>query len=77
MQAEWWHWAVSGIALLLAELAVPVRVLVWFGLSALAVALATALLPELGLETQLAAWLSLAFLLVIVWFRILRRTSSI
>ena len=72
MQAEWWHWAVSGIALLLAELAVPAFVLVWFGLGALLVALATALLPELGLTVQLAMWLVLSVALVVAWFKIFR-----
>ena len=72
MQAEWWHWAVSGIALLLAELAVPAFVLVWFGLGALLVALATAVLPELGLTVQLAAWLVLSLALVVGWFKIFR-----
>ena len=72
MQAEWWHWAVSGIALLLAELAVPAFVLIWFGIGALLVALATALLPELGLTVQLAMWLVLSLALVVIWFKIFR-----
>ena len=72
MQAEWWHWAVSGIALLLAELAVPAFVLVWFGLGALLVALATALLPELGLTVQLASWLILSLALVVLWFKMFK-----
>ena len=72
MQAEWWHWAVSGIALLLAELAVPAFVLIWFGLGALLVALATALLPEMGLTVQLAGWLVLSLALVVAWFKIFR-----
>jgi signal peptidase I len=42
MQPEWWHWAVSGIVLILAELVVPAFVLVWFGLGALLVALVVA-----------------------------------
>ena len=72
MQLEWWHWAVSGIALLLAELAVPAFVLVWFGLGAMLVALATALLPELGATAQLSAWLLLSLALVVAWFKIFR-----
>jgi len=75
MQAEWWHWAVSGIVLLLAELAVPAFVLVWFGLGALLVALATALLPELGLTTQLSYWLILSVALVVLWFKIFRPSA--
>jgi len=75
MQAEWWHWAVSGIVLLLAELAVPAFVLIWFGLGALLVALATALLPELGLTTQLTYWLILSVALVVLWFKIFRPSA--
>ena len=75
MQAEWWHWAVSGIALLLAELAVPAFVLVWFGLGALLVALATVLLPEMGLTVQLAIWLVLSVALVVLWFKIFKRNK--
>ncbi|MDD5177240.1 MAG: hypothetical protein PHQ05_12550 [Sterolibacterium sp.] len=37
MQLDWWQWAVAGIALILAELAVPAFVLVWFGLGGLVV----------------------------------------
>ena len=57
MQPEWWHWAVAGIVLILAELAVPAFVLVWFGLGALLVALLTAVV-EIGLTAQLATWLA-------------------
>ncbi len=35
MEMEWWQWAVAGIVLVLAELAVPAFVLIWFGLGAL------------------------------------------
>ena len=48
MQPEWWHWAVAGIVLILAELAVPAFVLVWFGLGALIVALIVGRLERTG-----------------------------
>ncbi|HEY6897241.1 MAG TPA: NfeD family protein, partial [Rhodocyclaceae bacterium] len=57
MAAEWWHWAVAGLALMLAELAVPAFVLVWFGLGALLVGLALAIIPTLGTTAQLSLWL--------------------
>ena len=37
MELAWWHWAVGGIVLIVAELVVPSFVLIWFGLGALAV----------------------------------------
>ena len=72
MQPEWWHWAVAGIALVLAELAVPAFVLVWFGLGALVLAAILALSPQIGLTTQLAIWLVLSVGLVALWFRLFK-----
>ncbi len=72
MQPEWWHWAVAGMALILAELAVPAFVLVWFGLGALQVALIVAVAPDIGLTMQLAIWLATSLALVVLWFRIFK-----
>ncbi len=72
MQAEWWQWAIAGIVLILAELAVPAFVLVWFGLGALLVALVVALLPTVSLTAQLSVWLVLSLLLIWFWFKIFR-----
>ena len=33
MELAWWHWAVGGIVLIVAELVVPSFVLIWFGLA--------------------------------------------
>lgn len=74
MQPEWWHWAVVGIVLILAELAVPAFVLVWFGLGALLVALATAV-ADVGLTGQLAIWLVASLVLIVLWFRVFRPES--
>jgi inner membrane protein len=71
MQPEWWHWAVTGIVLILAELAVPAFVLIWFGLGALVVALVVAV-TAIGLTAQLAAWLAVSVLLVFLWFKVFR-----
>ena len=72
MQAEWWHWAVAGIALILAELAIPAFVLIWFGLGALLVALVLAFAAGLGLTTQLAIWLVASVVMVGLWFRVFK-----
>jgi membrane protein implicated in regulation of membrane protease activity len=74
MQPEWWHWAVTGIVLILAELAVPAFVLVWFGLGALVVSLVVAL-ASIGLTAQLAVWLAVSVLLVFLWFKVFKPGS--
>lgn len=72
MQVEWWYWVVAGVALLLCELAVPLFVLVWFGLSAVVVGILLALLPDVGLTAQLGLWLILSIALVVCWFRVFK-----
>ena len=72
MQPEWWHWAVAGIALILAELAVPAFVLVWFGLGALLVALAVAVFGLANLTGQLGLWLVASVAMVALWFKVFR-----
>jgi membrane protein implicated in regulation of membrane protease activity len=69
---EWWHWAVLGIALVLAELAVPAFVLVWFGLGALLVAVMVAAAPQASLTAQIAVWTLASVAMVFLWFRIFR-----
>jgi inner membrane protein len=71
MELAWWHWAVGGIALIVAELAVPAFVLIWFGLGALVVALAMALL-NLGMTAQLTLWLVVSLALVAGWFKVFK-----
>ena len=71
MELAWWQWAVGGIVLILAELAVPSFVLIWFGLGALLVALVLAV-AGIGLTTQLALWLAVSLALVAGWFKIFK-----
>lgn len=71
MEFAWWHWAVAGIVLIVAELAVPSFVLIWFGVGALAVALVVALAAP-GLTTQLAIWLVVSLVLVAGWFKVFK-----
>lgn len=72
MQIEWWYWIVAGVALLLCELAIPVFVLVWFGLSAVLVGILLAILPSVSLTFQLGLWLALSIALVFFWFRVFK-----
>lgn len=71
MDLSWWHWAVGGLALIIAELVVPSFVLIWFGVGALAVALLLAL-TGVGLTAQLAIWLAVSVVLVAAWFKVFR-----
>ena len=68
---EWWHWAVGGIVLILAELALPAFVLVWFGLGALVLALVTAVVA-LGITAQLAVWIVVSLALTGFWFKVFK-----
>lgn len=71
MELAWWHWAVGGIVLIMAELAVPSFVLIWFGLGALAVALAVAV-ASIGFTAQLGLWLVVSLALVAGWFKVFK-----
>lgn len=71
MELAWWHWAVGGIALIVAELVVPSFVLIWFGVGALFVALLVAL-ADPGLTADLAVWLAVSLALVAAWFKVFK-----
>jgi hypothetical protein len=71
MEIAWWHWAVGGIALIIAELVVPAFVLIWFGLGALVVALAVGMM-DIDLTTQLVLWLIVSLALVVGWFKVFK-----
>lgn len=72
MQPEWWHWAVLGIGLIIAELAVPAFFIVWFGLGALLVSVVVLVVPSLGLTAQLLTWTVASVAMVVIWFRIFK-----
>ena len=73
MHIEWWTWIVGGIVQLLAELAVPAILMVWFGLGALLVGL-LALAFDLSLTAQLATWTIASLAMVVLWFRVFRQS---
>lgn len=75
MTFEWWHWAVLGLGLVLAELAVPAFVLVWFGLGALILALLTAVFTDIGATLQLSLWIAASLSMVFLWFKVFRSSS--
>ncbi len=69
---EWYHWAILGVVLVIAELAVPAFVLVWFGLGGLVVALLLALWPAAGFTAQLLIWTVSSVALVLLWFKVFK-----
>ena len=74
MNPEWWTWVVGGIALILAELAIPSFFIVWFGLGAVLVGLLMVALPQLSLTAQLALWTVASLAMVVLWFRVFKRS---
>jgi membrane protein implicated in regulation of membrane protease activity len=74
MNPEWWTWVVGGIALILAELAIPFFFIVWFGLGAILVGLLMMALPHLSLTAQLAVWTLASLAMVVLWFRVFKRS---
>ena len=73
MQLEWWHWAVLGIALILAELVIPAFVLVWFGLGALLVGAIVSVVPGASLTFQIGTWTLASVAMIVLWFKIFKR----
>jgi len=71
MSFDWWHWIVLGIALVIAELAVPAFFVIWFGLGALLVGLVLLALP-LGPTAQLALWVAASLAMVGLWFQVFK-----
>ena len=69
MDFEWWHWIVLGIALVIAELAVPAFFVIWFGLGALLVGLVLLVAP-LGATAQIGLWIVASVAMVGLWFRV-------
>ncbi|MBV2194338.1 MAG: NfeD family protein [Azonexus sp.] len=72
MHLEWWAWIVGGIALIVAELAIPSFFVIWFGLGALLVGLLMLALPDLSLTAQLATWTVASLAMVVLWFRVFK-----
>lgn len=72
MNLEWWHWAVFGLALVLAELIIPAFFVIWFGLGSLLVALLLFIAPSLSLTAQLALWTLASLAMVFLWFKVFK-----
>lgn len=69
----WWHWALLGFGLMLAELVVPAFFLIWFGLGGLLVMLALLAMPDMSMTAQILLWTITSLAMMIVWFRVFKR----
>ncbi|MDD3182773.1 MAG: NfeD family protein [Alphaproteobacteria bacterium] len=69
----WWHWAVLGFGFIMAELALPAFVLVWFGLGGFVVMAGLLLSPHLSLTGQLLIWALSSFVMMVLWFSVFKR----
>lgn len=72
MQIEWWHWMVLGVGLILFELVLPAFFVIWFGLGALIVGGALAMIPALSLAAQVGLWILASVAFVVLWFKVFK-----
>jgi len=70
----WWHWAVLGFGLVLAELIMPSFVIIWFGLGGFLVMAALLIAPALSLTAQVLIWTASSIAMMVLWFRVFRRS---
>ncbi len=64
----WWHWIIFGLVLIVSEIAIPLFVIIWFGLAAIAVGLID-LVFATSFMTEIALWTILSVVLLLVWFK--------
>lgn len=76
MSPVWWHWMVVGLALGLAELAVPSFFLIWFGLGALLVGLVLLVAPDISLAAQVLLWTAASVVMTALWFKVFRQAAK-
>ena len=72
MAIEWWHWAVLGFVLVIAELLMPAFLLLWFGVAALMVGSLLWLFPALGVPVQVVLLAVFSAALIGAWFKLVK-----
>jgi len=65
---EYWHWIIFGLLLSMSEIFILSFVLLWFGLSAIAVGLLLAVI-ELSITAQILLWILLSVFNLFAWFK--------
>jgi len=63
---------VLGVVLVLLELAIPAFFVVWFGLGALIVGLAVAVVPSFSLPWQITLWIIASIAFIVLWFKVFK-----
>ncbi len=65
--AQWWHWSVAGLLLLILEMFAPGAIFMWLGIAALVVSAILALIPSLGWELQWVIFAILSIVSIVGW----------
>ena len=76
LQLLYWHWLVSGMLLIFAELFIPSFTIIWFGLGALVVGVLAWIGFGPSLEWQLLLWILLSAGFTVAWFRWIKPLSK-
>ena len=76
MELVYWHWIVSGIGLMLAEIFIGSFFIFWFGAAAVVVGLSLVIAPGITAPAQLIFWTLLSLAFAVAWFRFLKPLSK-
>ena len=71
-----WIWGASGLVLLAAEMGTGTVYILWFGISALCVSIATWILPNMPIAIQLVIFSALAFSSLTIWRLNYKKTET-
>lgn len=72
MEILWWHWVVLGVALVIAELAIPAFFVIWFGFGAIVTGIVLAAFPSMSLAGQVLLWTLASLVFVWLWFKVFK-----
>lgn len=67
---EYWHWIVLGLLFSVSEIFIPSFILLWIGVSAIAVGIIISLVT-LSFNTQLIFWMVLSVCCLVAWFKLI------
>ncbi len=70
----WWHWVVFGLLLITTEMFLGTFLMLGLGVAAMLVG-ATDKLFSLSLEMELALWILLSLVSIVLWFKYLKDTT--
>ena len=73
--AEYWHWAVAGLVLLILEIFAPGAIFMWLGIAALAVAAVFAVFPLMAWEIQWAIFAICSIASIVGWKMFFKKHS--